>query len=430
MQMKLQEKSFYPWLVVVLLAVVSMLNYLDRQMLATMRPYMMEDIEALRDIANFGRLMAVFLWVYAFMSPLSGAIADRINRKWLIIFSLAVWSTVTLLMGSTYDINTLYVLRGIMGISEAFYIPAALSLVADYHNGPTRSIAVGALTSGIYLGQAVGGFGATVSANISWQFTFHSFGLLGIVYALVLVFLLYEKKGHAESLAKTSKGKDIPSAARRQGVAMLIRHTVFWVMLFYFAALNLPGWVTKNWMPTMISDSLGMKMEVVGPMWTLTLAMSSFVGVFFGGWLSDRWIRRTLRGRVYTSASGLAMIVPALLLVLFSDSLPLILAGGVIFGVGFGMYDTNNMPIICQFFPSSSRATCYGIMNFVGIAAGALITDILGHAIQGGYQNTVFIAMVVAVAASVILEITLMRPRTADMTDELIQEEYAIEEQA
>ena len=142
MQMKLQEKSFYPWLVVVLLAVVSMLNYLDRQMLATMRPYMMEDIEALRDIANFGRLMAVFLWGYAFMSPLSGAIADRINRKWLIIFSLAVWSTVTLLMGSTYDMNTLYVLRGIMGISEAFYIPAALSLVADYHNGPTRSIAV------------------------------------------------------------------------------------------------------------------------------------------------------------------------------------------------------------------------------------------------------------------------------------------------
>ena len=204
-----------------------------------------------------------------------------------------------------------------MGISEAFYIPAALSLVADYHNGPTRSIAVGALTSGIYLGQAVGGFGATVSANISWQFTFHSFGLLGIVYALVLVFLLYEKKGHAELSAKSSTGKNIPTAARRQGVAMLIRHTVFWVMLFYFAALNLPGWVTKNWMPTMISDSLGMKMEVVGPMWTLTLAMSSFVGVFFGGWLSDRWIRRTLRGRVYTSASGLAMIVPALLLVLF-----------------------------------------------------------------------------------------------------------------
>lgn len=425
--MKLRDKKFYPWLVVGLLAVVSLLNYLDRQMLATMRPYMMEDIEALRDIANFGRLMAIFLWVYAFMSPLSGVIADRINRKWLIIFSLAVWSAVTLCMGCTYDINTLYVLRGVMGVSEAFYIPAALSLVADYHNGRTRSIAVGALTSGIYLGQAIGGFGATLSAHASWQFTFHTFGLVGIGYAVLLAFLLHEKKEHSAPAAKPAGS--VPASARRQGVAMLVRHTAFWVMLFYFAALNLPGWVTKNWMPTMISDSLDMKMEVVGPMWTVTLAMSSFAGVFFGGWLSDRWILRTLRGRVYTSATGLAMIVPALLLILFSGNLGAILAGGVIFGIGFGMYDTNNMPIICQFFPSRSRATCYGIMNFVGIAAGALVTDVLGYALQGGYQSTVFVAMIIAVAASVVLELAVMRPQTADMTDALL-DARAVEEQA
>lgn len=425
--MKLRDKKFYPWLVVGLLAVVSLLNYLDRQMLATMRPYMMEDIEALRDIANFGRLMAIFLWVYAFMSPLSGVIADRINRKWLIIFSLAVWSAVTLCMGCTYDINTLYVLRGVMGVSEAFYIPAALSLVADYHNGRTRSIAVGALTSGIYLGQAIGGFGATLSAHASWQFTFHTFGLVGIGYAVLLAFLLHEKKEHSAPAAKPAGS--VPASARRQGVAMLVRHTAFWVMLFYFAALNLPGWVTKNWMPTMISDSLDMKMEVVGPMWTVTLAMSSFAGVFFGGWLSDRWILRTLRGRVYTSATGLAMIVPALLLILFSGNLGAILAGGVIFGIGFGMYDTNNMPIICQFFPSRSRATCYGIMNFVGIAAGALVTDVLGYALQGGYQSTVFVAMIIAVAASVVLELAVMRPQTADMTDALL-DARAVEEQS
>ncbi len=425
--MKLRDKKFYPWLVVGLLAVVSLLNYLDRQMLATMRPYMMEDIEALRDIANFGRLMAIFLWVYAFMSPLSGVIADRINRKWLIIFSLAVWSAVTLCMGCTYDINTLYVLRGVMGVSEAFYIPAALSLVADYHNGRTRSIAVGALTSGIYLGQAIGGFGATLSAHASWQFTFHTFGLVGIGYAVLLAFLLHEKKEHSAPAAKPAG--PVPASARRQGVAMLVRHTAFWVMLFYFAALNLPGWVTKNWMPTMISDSLDMKMELVGPMWTVTLAMSSFAGVFFGGWLSDRWILRTLRGRVYTSATGLAMIVPALLLILFSGNLGAILAGGVIFGIGFGMYDTNNMPIICQFFPSRSRATCYGIMNFVGIAAGALVTDVLGYALQGGYQSTVFVAMIIAVAASVVLELAVMRPQTADMTDALL-DARAVEEQA
>lgn len=428
--MKLRDRSFYPWLVVALLAVVSLLNYLDRQMLATMRPYMMEDIEALRDIANFGRLMAIFLWVYALMSPLSGAIADRLNRKWLIIFSLGVWSAVTLMMGYTYDIRKLYVLRGIMGVSEAFYIPAALALVADYHKGPTRSIAVGALTSGIYLGQAIGGFGATISAHASWQFTFHTFGLIGIGYALVLAFLLHEKKEHgAAAAARPSADASLPPSARRQGLAMLVRHTAFWVMLFYFSALNLPGWVTKNWMPTMICDSLGMKMDVVGPMWTVTLAMASFAGVFFGGWLSDRWVSRTLRGRIYTSASGLTLIVPSLLLILFTGNLAAILAGGVLFGIGFGMYDTNNMPIICQFFPSRSRATCYGIMNFTGIAAGALITELLGYAMQGGYQTTVFVAMIAAVAASVLLELYVMRPQTVDMTDELL-EARAVEEQA
>lgn len=407
------EKKFYPWLVVALLAVVSLLNYLDRQMLATMRPYMMEDIAALRDITNFGRLMAIFLWVYALCSPLSGIIADRMNRKWLIIGSLMVWSGVTLAMGYVYDLNTLYVLRGIMGLSEAFYIPAALALVADYHPGRTRSIAVGALTSGIYLGQAVGGFGATLSAHTSWQFTFHSFGLVGLAYGLVLALLLHEKKEHGAPRQQADPSR----RDGLKGLAMLFNHVVFWVMIYYFAALNLPGWVTKNWLPTMISDSLDMNMDVVGPMWTMTLALSSFVGVFAGGWISDRWVRRTPRGRVFTSSSGLALTVPALVLILFSGNLGAILAGGIAFGLGFGMYDTNNMPIICQFFPPRYRATCYGVMNFVGISAGALVTDVLGSALQGGYQNVVYTVMTCAVVVAIGLQLWLMRPVTADMTD-------------
>ncbi len=410
--MALKDKKFYPWLVVVLLTVVSLLNYLDRQMLATMRPYMMEDIESLRDITIFGRLMAIFLWVYAFMSPLSGVIADKFNRKWLIIVSLFVWSGVTLCMGYVYDIHTLYVLRGIMGISEAFYIPAALSMVADYHQGKTRSIAIGALTSGIYLGQAIGGFGATLSAHTSWQFTFHSFGLVGIAYTIVLIALLHEKKVYSPTTANISRSNQL------RGFVMLFNHIVFWVMLFYFAALNLPGWVTKNWLPTMISENLDMDMAVVGPMWTTTLALSSFIGVFVGGFVSDAWVQRKVRGRIYTSAMGLTMIIPALLLMLFGGSLWITLLGGVIFGLGFGMYDTNNMPIICQFFPSHYRATCYGIMNFVGIAAGAMVTEVLGSAINGGWQNLVFVTMIGAVAISVVLQLIFMRPTTTDMTDD------------
>ena len=128
----MKNRVSYPWIVVGLLWFVALLNYMDRQMLSTMRISMMKDIVELESAANFGRLMAIFLWIYGLMSPVSGIIADRISRKWLIVCSLGVWSAVTLLIGFASNYNQLYILRGIMGVSEALYLPSALSLIADY----------------------------------------------------------------------------------------------------------------------------------------------------------------------------------------------------------------------------------------------------------------------------------------------------------
>lgn len=415
--MKLQEKKFYPWLVIILLVVVSLLNYLDRQMLATMRPFMMVDIKELESYTNFGRLMAIFLWIYAILSPISGMVADRLNRKWLIVISLFVWSAVTMGMGYVKDIHTLYALRALMGVSEAFYIPAALSLAADYHQGSTRSTAIGILTSGIYLGQIFGGFGATVAAHSSWQFTFHVFGLVGVLYSIVLIALLREKKTYAVDVdGKKSFGQELKASAK--GLTFLFTNIAFWVMLYYFAALNLPGWTTKNWLPTMLSDGLGISMDIAGPIATTSLALSSFVGVFLGGWISDRWAKRTVRGRIYTSSTGLGMIIPALLLMNFGHSLAAAVCSAAIFGIGFGMYDTNNMPILCQFVPSRYRATGYGLMNMVGIAAGAVITTELGKAMEAGYSNIIFIIMVTTVALAVFLQLRVLKPKTLNMTEE------------
>lgn len=125
----MKKHKYYPWIVVGLLWIVALLNYMDRQMLSTMKSAMMIDIEELQSAANFGRLMAIFLWIYGFMSPVAGMIADRINRKWLIVGSLFVWSFVTLMMGYCSNFQQLYILRAVMGISEALYIPAALSLI-------------------------------------------------------------------------------------------------------------------------------------------------------------------------------------------------------------------------------------------------------------------------------------------------------------
>ena len=104
----MKNNNWYPWVVVGLLWVVALLNYMDRQMLSTMQEAMKIDISELNKAEAFGALMAVFLWIYGFMSPISGMIADRLNRKWLIVGSLFVWSTVTYLMGYADSFQELY----------------------------------------------------------------------------------------------------------------------------------------------------------------------------------------------------------------------------------------------------------------------------------------------------------------------------------
>ena len=101
-----KTSKIYPWVVVALLWGVALLNYMDRQMLSTMKESMQIDIVELQSATNFGWLMAIFLYIYGFMSPVSGIIADRLNRKWLIVGSLFVWSAVTYLMGVATTFRT------------------------------------------------------------------------------------------------------------------------------------------------------------------------------------------------------------------------------------------------------------------------------------------------------------------------------------
>ena len=300
------QSKKYPWLVVAMLWVVALLNYMDRQMLSTMKPSMQIDIHELQTAANFGYLMAIFLWIYGFMSPLSGMIADRLNRKWLIIGSLFVWSAVTFTMGFATTFNQLYWLRALMGVSEALYIPAGLSLIADFHSSKTRSLAIGIHMTGFYVGQALGGFGATIATKFSWQQAFHLFGLVGLIYSFVLILFLQEKKLLSNQSADNRSINNKSSFFK--GLGLLFSNTSFWIILFYFAVPSLPGWGIKNWLPTLFAQNLGIDMSMAGPISTITIAASSFVGVIFGGILSDSWVQKNIRGRIYTSAIGLSLI--------------------------------------------------------------------------------------------------------------------------
>lgn len=401
----------YAWVVVGLLWVVAMLNYMDRQMLATMRPSMQVGIPSLQSASNFGRLMAIFLWIYGLMSPLSGLAADRINRKWLIVGSLAVWSGVTFSMGFATSFGELYALRAVMGVSEALYIPAGLSLIADYHTSRTRSLAVGIHMTGLYAGQALGGFGATLAGSYSWQRAFQLFGLVGLVYALVLAVLLREIR---PVTAPSAPDSSAPSRSVWASLALLLRNPSFWVILLVYAIPSLPGWATKNWLPTLFATNLSIDMTQAGPLSTISIAVSSFLGVMLGGILSDRWVQTNVRGRIHTSAIGLGLTIPALLLLGLGSSLVHILGAALCFGIGFGMFDANNMPILCQFVSPQQRATAYGLMNMTGVFAGALVTDWLGKSTDAGSLGGSFAWLALVVAGALVLQLSTLKPRVVD----------------
>ena len=413
---KQQYQKIYPWVVVALLWMVALLNYMDRQMLSTMKVSMMGDIHELEKAENFGRLMAIFLWIYAIMSPMAGLIADRVNRKWLIVGSLAVWSGVTMAMGYSTSFNQLYALRALMGVSEALYIPSGLALIADYHRGNTRSLAVGIHLSGLYLGQALGGFGATVAHSYSWQQAFHLFGLVGIAYSLVLIVFLKDERVLSTVHKKSSVADGVKSVVHSLG--LLFGTLSFWIVLFYFSAPSFPGWAVKSWMPTLFSQTLHIDMSIAGPMATVTIAGSSLISVILGGMMADRWISVNLKGRIYTGVIGLTMMVPALVFLGYGTGYFGVIGGAVLFGLGFGMFDTNSMPILCQFVSPRHRAAAYGLMNMAGISCGALITVILGKSTDAGSLGHDVALLAIPVVMAIVLQLAVLKPKFADKTED------------
>lgn len=412
----MKNKKRYAWLVVAMLWVVALLNYMDRQVLSTMRPSMQTDIAELHSATYFGYLMAIFLWIYGFMSPISGIIADRFNRKRLIVGSLLVWSAVTFFMSYTQNFTQLFILRAIMGLSEALYLPAALSMIVDYHDSKNRSLAIGIHMTGLYMGQALGGFGATIAATFSWQLAFRSFGLIGILYAFVLALFLKDIRSANSTTISNDPSTNAPvKGFQLKQLYSLFKTPAFWVILFYFSIPSLPGWGVKNWLPTLFSENLHIGMDLAGPISTITIAASSLFGVLFGGVISDKWVQLHFKGRIWTSAIGLFLTIPALLFIGFGHSMFHIVSAAFCFGFGYGMFDANSMPILCQFVPLKQRATAYGFMNMMGVFAGALITNVLGKSTDAGHLGQDFAMLSIFVAFAIAVQLYFLRPNSIEI---------------
>lgn len=355
----------YAWFVVALLIPVALLNYLDRQMLATMKASMVADIPTIANKADWGLVLGSFKWTYAALSPFGGYIADRFSKRYVIAASLLVWSAVTWWTGHVTSFNELVAARATMGISEAFYMPAALALISEYHQGFTRSRAVGFHQTGIYFGQILGGFAGYIadSADYGWRWAFSTFGMLGVIYALPLMALLRDPV----------RAEPVPHAPAEASTGVfrgLLGNRNFILLVLYFTLPAIAGWVVRDWMPEILREKFHLGQGKAGVSAILFVQFASLVGALVGGTLADRWMRTTVRGRIFTSAIGMTLFLPALFSVGNASTLPMAIAGLVVFGLGWGFFDCNNMPILCQITRPEWRATGYGIMNLVSISCG------------------------------------------------------------
>ena len=405
MKCDVQKISPYAWGVVALLWPVVMLNYLDRQMVSTIRSSIRADIPSIANDQDFGTLMAVFMWVYACLSPVGGFIADKFNRRWTVIGSLFVWSAVTWLTGHAQTYSQMLCFRALMGISEAFYIPAALALIADFHTGGTRARATGIHQSGIYAGLALGGVGGYIAQTSSWRNCFAWFGLAGVLYAIVLMLAL------RDAATSTSEDRAKKSVTMAETFRALWSQPAFWILVIYFTLPAIAGWVTKNWLPTYLADTFNLKEGPAGLSATGYIQIASFVGVLLGGVVADWWMRRTARGRIFTSALGVLLLVPALLGLGCAWSLGAAIVFMILFGLGWGFFDCNNMPILCQIARPEHRATGYGFMNLVSISVGAGATVALGWMRDHGIKFSVAFGVSAAVALLGAGLILLVKPR-------------------
>jgi MFS family permease len=398
------------WLIVGLLFPVALLNYLDRQMIASMKVSVMGDIKDIGSEENWGHMLASFKWVYAIFSPIGGYIADRFSRKLTICGSLFVWSLITWLTGHVGSFNELYWARTLMGISEAFYIPAALALIADYHTAGTRSRAIGVHQMGIYCGVMVGGFAGFVAdaPDLGWRFMFDFTGLAGILYAIPLLLLLRDVPRQAD----TQKALD--PAARGGALGELLLNRNFILLVLYFTLPALAAWVVRDWMPAILQKAFNISQGKAGVSASLYWQAAALLSAILGGWLADRWMRRSERGRIYVSAIGMMLIVPAMFGVGNApalNSFGLAIASLILFGVGWGFFDCNNMPILSQIARPHMRATGYGIMNFVSMMCGGVADWGFGKMRDMHIPLNVIFGVFALVCVFSLLLVLMIRPR-------------------
>src|SRR5215510_1427572 len=217
--------EYYKWIVVGMLWFVCFFNYADRQTIFSVFPLLKSEM-GLNDV-QLGIVGSSFMWVYAAFGVLAGLIGDRQQRKPLIIGGLIFWSAITIATALSTDYAQLVIFRALEGFGEAFYFPASMSLLSDYHGTDTRSRAMAIHQSSVYAGTIAGGSVAGFMGQYyGWRSGFYLFGALGGVLGLLLLLLLLEPQRQPSTTSDNLAERHQDQVINKSNVIATVRELI------------------------------------------------------------------------------------------------------------------------------------------------------------------------------------------------------------
>ena len=362
----------YKWQLVVILWFAYFLNQGDRQIFNVVIPLIKADLQ-ITDV-QIGLVATIFTLVFGILVPVAGFAGDLLRRKWIIFFSLLIFSVGTLFTGISTGIILLIIFRSIAtGGGEAFYYPAATSLLGQFHQ-KTRAMAMSIHQTSVYVGIVASGFIAGyIGENYGWRMSFFSFGLIGILWSLVVLLKVKDtpmpKEEKAAQEYKPSFSEIIKAVFSRQTVYFL--SLAFGCMCF----VNV-GYLT--WMPTYLHEKFGMTLSAAGLHSTLYHFLFAFLGVMLGARISDKMSAKRKQIRMEVKIIGLLLGAPFIYWMGASDAKIWCYVAMALFGVFRGIYDSNLFAALFDVIEPHYRASSMGIMLAVAFIIGAFAPVMLG----------------------------------------------------
>ena len=375
-----QTSSWYKWEVLLLLWMAYLLNQADRQVFNTVLP-------AIRDALNLtdtsiGLIATIFNLCYAVMVPLGGWVGDKFSRKWVVTIAILFWSVATMFTGRATGVIMLILLRSVAtGGGEAFFGPANYSLLGQYHK-ETRARAMSIHQTAYYVGVILAGWLAGYIADkLGWQYSFIIFGAVGVVWGIIMVIRLKDKKDDPDTRTSDSAvmtGEVETKVGLLDGFKTVFTTPTALMLTIGFSGLIfvITGFMT--WVPAFLQEEFGQSQAAAGFNSMFYTYVAAFIGVLLAGSLSDKFAAKSNKARMLLQAFGL--IAGSVFLFIMGGSRVLWVLYLSFAGWGFfrAFFDANTYTILYDVTPARLHASCSSAMITTGFAVGALAPVVLG----------------------------------------------------